>query len=192
MGIIGASCSAYYPIQHLLEPSFFQGTEQLVAEELCAGEGRAGETAEEPGCLARLAQRFRMGVPARLEGGDVEADRQRRHLPARGQLLVAAFVLRGRVTDCWFRNRSPSSSPSHTVSGAGLIGGSIPKPGEISLAHHGVLFLEELPEFKREVLEVLRQPLEDGQLTISRAAASLTYPARCTLVAAMNPCPCSR
>jgi magnesium chelatase family protein len=67
---------------------------------------------------------------------------------------------------------------------------AVPKPGEVSLALHDIFFLDELPEFKREVLEVLRQPLEDGKLTISRAAASLTYPARCTLVSAMNPCPC--
>ena len=102
---------------------------------------------------------------------------------------VYSFSDPGR--NCGLVGHRPFRAPHPTVSDAGLIGGGVtPRPGEVSLAHNGVLFLDELPEFKKHVLEVLRQPMEDGHVTIARANMSLQFPARFILVAAMNPCPC--
>jgi magnesium chelatase family protein len=112
--------------------------------------------------------------------------------PAESLETTRVYSAMGRLPpDEPLMKRRPFRTPHHTISDAGMVGGgSTPAPGEISLAHHGVLFLDELPEFHRRSLEVLRQPLEAGQVTISRALTSTTFPARFVLVAAMNPCPC--
>ena len=105
--------------------------------------------------------------------------------------VAAIQSLAGKVVDGSSWGRRPFRRPHHTASAVALVGGgSNPRPGEISLAHRGILFLDELPEFDRKVLEVLREPLESGSITISRAAQQVEYPAKFQLVAAMNPCPC--
>ncbi len=107
------------------------------------------------------------------------------------QIASAAGLLLERTAESVLEVDRPFRSPHHTGSSAALVGGgSVPRPGEITLAHRGVLFLDEFPEFSRHVIEALRQPLEDGVITISRTAASIQYPARFMLIAAQNPCPC--
>lgn len=105
---------------------------------------------------------------------------------------TAVYSISGRLRDTGLIRRRPFRTPHHTISDIGIIGGGsgVPRPGEISLAHNGVLFLDELPEFKRTVLDVMRQPLEDGTVTLTRSLMTLEYPSSVMVVAAMNPCPC--
>ncbi len=132
-----------------------------------------------PGCgKTMLAKRLPSTLPELTPEESLESSKVH---SISGLLAPGAGLLR----------RRPFRAPHHTISEAGLVGGgSNPRPGELSLAHNGVLFLDELPEFKRSTLEVLRQPIEEGTITITRAKASVTYPARVMLVASMNPCPC--
>lgn len=147
------------------------------ALEIAAAGGHSVLMSGPPGTgKSMLASRFPGILPKMTEQEALES--------AAIQSLNGAFR-----TEAW--GRRPFRAPHHTASGVALVGGGgIPRPGEISLAHHGVLFLDELPEFSRPVLEVLREPLESGHITISRAARQADFPAKFQLLAAMNPCPC--
>lgn len=147
------------------------------ALEIAAAGGHSVLMSGPPGTgKSMLASRFAGILPAMTETEAIES--------AAIQSLGGGFR-----PELWCRR--PFRSPHHTASGVALVGGGgIPRPGEISLAHHGVLFLDELPEFDRRVLEVLREPLESGHITISRAARQADFPASFQLLAAMNPCPC--
>lgn len=126
-----------------------------------------------------LAKRFRSLLPELSESEALEC--------------AAIYSIRGRLPNFSEWRRPPFRSPHHTASPVALVGGgNPPKPGEISLAHHGVLFLDELPEFHKHVLETLREPLESGNICISRAAVQTEFPAQFQLIAAMNPCPCGQ
>lgn len=161
-------------------PDFADVKGQVAAKralEVAAAGGHSVLMAGPPGTgKSMLAARFPGILPAMAETEALEA-------------AAVASLAGGFRPEHW--GRRPFRSPHHTASAVALVGGgNTPRPGEISLAHHGVLFLDELPEFPRQVLEVLREPLETGHITISRAARQADFPARFQLVAAMNPCPC--
>ena len=171
------------PIDYITDityPDFSDVKAQSMAKralEIAAAGGHSVIMSGPPGTgKSMLAARFVGILPAMSEAEALES--------AAIQSLNGSYKL-----DNW--KRRPYRAPHHTASGVALVGGGgIPRPGEISLAHHGVLFLDELPEFDRKVLEVLREPLESGHITISRAARQADFPASFQLIAAMNPCPC--
>ena len=167
-------------IAEITYPDFSDVKAQSMAKralEIAAAGGHSVIMSGPPGTgKSMLAARFVGILPAMTEAEALES--------AAIQSLNGSYKL-----DNW--KRRPYRAPHHTASGVALVGGGgIPRPGEISLAHHGVLFLDELPEFDRKVLEVLREPLESGHITISRAARQADFPASFQLIAAMNPCPC--
>lgn len=164
----------------IIYPDFNEVKGQAQAKralEIAAAGGHSVLMSGPPGTgKSMLASRFAGILPSMTESEALES--------AAIQSLNGAYKLEN-----W--KRRPYRAPHHTASGVALVGGGgIPRPGEISLAHHGVLFLDELPEFDRKVLEVLREPLESGHITISRAARQADFPAQFQLIAAMNPCPC--
>ena len=167
-------------IQSIHYPDFNEVKGQTGAKralEIAAAGGHSVLMSGPPGTgKSMLASRFVGILPSMTESEALES--------AAIQSLNGSYKLEN-----W--KRRPFRSPHHTASGVALVGGGgIPRPGEISLAHNGVLFLDELPEFDRKVLEVLREPLESGHITISRAARQADFPAQFQLLAAMNPCPC--
>ncbi len=167
-------------VQPLNYPDFNEVKGQAApkrALEIAAAGGHSVLMTGPPGTgKSMLASRFAGILPSMTETEALES--------AAIQSLNGSYKLEN-----W--KRRPYRAPHHTASGVALVGGGgIPRPGEISLAHHGVLFLDELPEFERKVLEVLREPLESGHITISRAARQADFPAQFQLLAAMNPCPC--